>query len=49
MSLKIASLKEISYKYSTYFFDLDGVIVTQATLSGEARSRSREEWRPCIS
>jgi len=27
MSIKIGSLKEISQKYSIFFFDLDGVIV----------------------
>ena len=27
MSLKISALKEIAHKYSTFFFDLDGVIV----------------------
>jgi hypothetical protein len=49
MTLKIGSLKEISNKYSSYFFDLDGVIVTILAFSGEAPSRSKEELRPCIS
>jgi ribonucleotide monophosphatase NagD (HAD superfamily) len=45
MSIKIGSLKEISQKYTTFFFDLDGVIVPLKLLSGKANKRSREALR----
>lgn len=39
MSLKILNIKEISKKYTAYFFDLDGVIVLRYIFSGEVMKR----------
>lgn len=45
MTKRIEGIKEIAAKYSTFFFDLDGVVVIGWLFSGKVRRRSREASR----
>lgn len=48
MTHKISNIKDIAHKYSTFFFDLDGVIVINHLSSGKDLKKSKEESRLLI-
>ena len=45
MSIKLSAIKEIAHKYSTFFFDLDGVIVSNSVFSGKDQNQLKAECR----
>lgn len=45
MTQKIVGIKEVISKYSTYFFDLDGVVVSVGWFSGVEPKGSKEVSR----